>query len=199
MCFGFDIYIFLMPRCEFGAETNFGWISFFSGSNISRNASEKELALLGVGNCSIKGDLLYSFREHSIQAIRRNSSRRGVCGLNLFSHLRSIVCRFERSGDISAPKHRISPTVVLDIQALAWSSTCPGDARRFLRRRIIIFLTVMSTCFLSKFALWACCVSLYPGRCNRVIAGGSFSFLGSSRSAYHSNVQGAVRGGHADS
>ena len=128
-----------------------------------------------------KGDLLYSFREHIIQANRRNSSRRGVCGLNLFSHLRSIVCRFERSGDISAPKHRISPTVVLDIQALALSSTCPGDARRFLRRRIIIFLTVMSTCFLSKFALWACCVSLYPGRCNRVIAGGSFSFLGSSR------------------
>ena len=42
-----------------------------------------------------KGDSLYLFREHTIQANRRSSSRRGVCGLNLFSHLRSIIRWFD--------------------------------------------------------------------------------------------------------
>ena len=42
-----------------------------------------------------KGDSLYLFREHTIQANRRNCSRRGGIGLNLFSHLRSIIRWFD--------------------------------------------------------------------------------------------------------
>ena len=54
----------------------------------------------------------------------------------------------------------------------------------------------MSTTYFVKVAPWACYVLLYPGRCHRVLAGGSSSFLGLSLSADSSGVQGAVRGGH---
>ena len=138
-----------------------------------------------------KGDSLYLFREHTIQANRRNSSRRGVCGLNLFSHLRSIIRWFDARVIFQNPS--------IEVRQLGSSSIrrypSTGIVLHLFRRHAAI--STPSYCviansnvylFLVKVAPGSRCVSLYPDRCVGILAGRSSSFPGSSRSADCSGV-----------